>query len=211
MRPIGPDVQIAVFARAPDPGAVKTRLVPLLGPEGAAALHTRLVLHTLQMASFGHAIYLYCAPAADHAFFEACRSRYGVSLRDQCAGDLGARMLQTCRELTGNGRPVILVGTDCPVLERAHLLAAHERLAGGSDAVFIPAEDGGYALIGVARAEPRLFDDMPWGTGTVMEHTRLRLRGLGWRWDELDMLWDVDRPEDYRRLCAEGLLDALPE
>lgn len=211
MRPIDPEVQIAVFARAPEFGAVKTRLIPLLGPEGAAALHTRLVLQTLQRAAPGHETYLYCAPTADHAFFQACASRYRVTLRTQCGGDLGARMLQACRELACEGRPVILIGTDCAVLQRAHLHAAHDLLTRGSDAVFIPAEDGGYALIGVARAEPRLFEDMPWGTEAVMAHTRSRLRELQWRWNELDTLWDVDRPEDYGRLRAEGLLDALPE
>ena len=210
MRPIGPEVQIAVFARAPKPGAVKTRLIPLLGAEDAAALHKRLVLQTLHTACPDLETYLYCAPTADDPFFEACRLRYGVTLRDQCAGDLGTRMLRACSERTDGGRPVILIGTDCPVLARTHLRAAHDALAGGTDAVFIPAEDGGYALIGVSRAEPRLFEDMPWGTGAVMTRTRSRLRELGWRWCELDTLWDVDRPDDYRRLRVENRLDALP-
>ena len=72
--------------------------------------------------------------------------------------------------------------------------------------MFVPCEDGGYALIGLSRADRRLFEDIAWGGDTVMAETRRRLAALGWQWRELDTLWDVDRPEDYERLVAERLL-----
>jgi glycosyltransferase A (GT-A) superfamily protein (DUF2064 family) len=73
--------------------------------------------------------------------------------------------------------------------------------------VFVPCEDGGYALIGLQRIEARLFDGIAWGGENVMADTRARLTGLGWRWRELETLWDVDRPEDYARLMESGLLE----
>jgi glycosyltransferase A (GT-A) superfamily protein (DUF2064 family) len=88
------------------------------------------------------------------------------------------------------------------------LRQADHALREGADAVFVPCEDGGYALIGLQRVDARLFDCIAWGGDNVMADTRARLTGLGWRWRELETLWDVDRPEDYRRLLASGLLEA---
>ncbi|MDA1116706.1 MAG: DUF2064 domain-containing protein, partial [Proteobacteria bacterium] len=79
-------------------------------------------------------------------------------------------------------------------------------LAGGADAVFAPAEDGGYALVALRRVSPRLFAGIEWGGPRVMAQTRERLLALGWRWRELRTVWDVDRPEDYRRLQRASLL-----
>ena len=101
---------------------------------------------------------------------------------------------------------VVLIGSDCPVLRPRDLRQAARWLAGGADAVFAPAEDGGYALIALRRVSPRLFQGVEWGGAQVMAQTRERLAALGWRWRELPEVWDVDRPEDYRRLERTGLL-----
>jgi hypothetical protein len=101
----------------------------------------------------------------------------------------------------------LLVGSDCPALTTRHLRQADRALCEEADAVLAPCEDGGYALIGLRRVDARLFDGISWGSGNVMAATRNRLAGLGWRWRELETLWDVDRPEDYERLLASGLLD----
>jgi glycosyltransferase A (GT-A) superfamily protein (DUF2064 family) len=100
------------------------------------------------------------------------------------------------------------LGSDCPALTARHLRHADQALRDGADAVFVPCEDGGYALVGLRRTDERLFRDIAWGTETVMAETRRRLLALGWQWRELEMLWDVDRPEDYERLVAERLLGA---
>ena len=76
---------------------------------------------------------------------------------------------------------------------------AEAALAAGEDAVLIPAEDGGYALIGLTRCDNRLFENITWGGDSVLAATRERLKVLKWRWRELETLWDIDRPEDYRR------------
>jgi glycosyltransferase A (GT-A) superfamily protein (DUF2064 family) len=104
-----------------------------------------------------------------------------------------------------------LIGSDCPALAPRHLRRADKALRGGADAVLAPAEDGGYVLIGLSRFDRRLFDGIAWGSAKVLEETRARLRALGWRWQELETLWDVDRPADYRRLVDLRLLDAPVE
>jgi glycosyltransferase A (GT-A) superfamily protein (DUF2064 family) len=72
--------------------------------------------------------------------------------------------------------------------------------------VFQPAEDGGYVLVGLSRMVPGLFENVRWGEATVMRETRERLRSAGATWTEMPVRWDVDRPEDYRRLAASGLV-----
>ena len=200
---------VIVFAKAARPGAVKTRLITLLGEEGAAALHVKLVrrtLDTLRAASFKGA-QLYCTPGTDDPFFWFCSGHYGVTLHEQAAGDLGERMRVALENALVNHATALLVGTDCPALTARHLRQAERALREGDDAVFVPCEDGGYALVGLTRADATLFDGIAWGGDQVMSDTRARLQQLGWRWRELETLWDVDRPEDYDRLVHSGLLD----
>jgi rSAM/selenodomain-associated transferase 1 len=195
---------IMVFARAPVPGAVKTRLIPVLGPQGAAALHARLTKRTIETARRARmgAVELHCAPDHDDPFFRLCSGRYGVELVAQAPGDLGARMHAAFRRGLEVHPRALLVGSDCAVLTARLLRQADRALAEGADAVFAPCEDGGYALIGLKREDPRLFAGIAWGEARVMADTRDRLRALGWQWRELDTVWDVDRPEDYERLTA---------
>jgi rSAM/selenodomain-associated transferase 1 len=183
---------------------VKTRLVTLLGEKGAARLHARLVektLRTARAAGFGR-VYLYGAPGIRGKFFGDMKRRFGVQLRPQGEGDLGDRMYRALRRHPG----AVLIGSDCPALRPSDLRAAVRALRAGADAVLCPAEDGGYPLIGLRRAERSLFDGVAWGSARVLGQTRRRLARLGWRWKELRRLWDVDRPDDVLRLQRSGLL-----
>ncbi len=208
-----PDTAILVFARAPVAGATKTRLVPLLGAEAAAALHRRLLLQSLTVAASAApgSVALWCSPDDSHPFLRDAASRHGASLHVQQGADLGARMAHAFAQALRLWRHVIITGTDCPALTAAHLLEAAAALREGHDAVFAPAEDGGYALVGLAREAPQLFAGIAWGGDDVMAATRERLRNSGLRWRELATLWDIDRPDDYQRLLQSGLLDALPD
>jgi hypothetical protein len=200
---------VIVFAKAPEPGAVKTRLVPVLGAEGAAALHAKLVKRTLETARVASLkpVQLHCAPGTDDAFFRYCEGHYGVTLLAQAGDDLGARMHAAFAQALAAHPRALIVGTDCPALTARHLRQAEKALRDSADAVFVPCEDGGYALIGLTRTDPKLFDGVAWSTATVMADTRARLKQLGWKWQELETLWDVDRPEDYQRLLDSGLLE----
>jgi rSAM/selenodomain-associated transferase 2/rSAM/selenodomain-associated transferase 1 len=196
---------VAVLAKAPVPGLAKTRLAPLLGTAGAARAQRDFTLATLataRAASTGP-FTLWCAPDAGHRFFRALAACRGVSLRAQPAGDLGARMggiVAAHFASTLRAQPVLLIGTDCPVLAPAHLQQAADALR-EHDAVLIPAEDGGYVLIGLRRPLPGVFDGVDWSTARVLDQTRDRLRAAGARWQELPALWDVDEPADWRRWC----------
>jgi hypothetical protein len=201
-----------VFAKAPQPGRVKTRLAPKLGKTGAARLHAKLVeraVRTAVAARLGR-VELHCAPRMRHPFFASLAQRHGLRLRAQGAGDLGDRMLRAFTRVLREVDSALLVGSDCPALRAADLRAAARALRRGADAVLSPAEDGGYALIGLRRVRRPLFDGIAWGGPQVLEQTRARLRRLRWKWVELRTVWDVDRPEDVERLARSGLLRYAP-
>jgi len=196
----GNRIGLAILAKAPVPGLAKTRLIPHLGVEGAAALQRWLLprIVTTALAADVGPVTLWCAPDVDHPEFSACGSRGQVVLRRQAPGDLGARMHAA---VVGSPAPagVLVVGTDCPVLTPGLLRRAAASLD-QDDATVVPAEDGGYVLIGMRQPARRVFADIDWGSGRVMAQTRERLAEIGWRWSEFPPLWDVDRDEDSRRL-----------
>ena len=201
-------IPVAVFAKAPVPGEVKSRLVPLLGDIAAAELHALLVrraLATALRAAIGP-VELWCAPDRGHPFFDSCAAEFGIRLRDQRGGDLGERMLDAFAAMLAGAPAALLIGSDAPALSPADLATAAAALHGGKDAVFQPAEDGGYVLVGLRRPIESLFRGMRWGTHDVWEATRARLEKSALAWAVLETRWDVDRPEDYKRLLASGLL-----
>jgi glycosyltransferase A (GT-A) superfamily protein (DUF2064 family) len=106
--------------------------------------------------------------------------------------------------------PALVIGTDCPALTSDHLRRAADILCRGTDAVILPAEDGGYVLIGVRAPQPAIFERLCWGTARVLGETRRRLKGLGLTWQEPVMLWDLDRPADIERLRGIGLDGLVP-
>lgn len=192
---------VIVFAKAPVPGAVKTRLVPALGAEGAAALATCMLRHTLEQAVSADVgpVELCVAPDDAHPALRDAAATYGVALVVQGDGDLGQRMHRAFqRHLQAPGQ-ALLIGTDAPALDAAVLRDAARALA-AHDAVFVPALDGGYALVGLRRADARCFAGMRWSHAQVMADTRERLRAAGLHWRELPPVADVDEPADLVHL-----------
>jgi rSAM/selenodomain-associated transferase 1 len=202
-----PEARVAVFAKAPVAGAVKTRLAAILGPQGAAGLHAELVRRALAtaVASRALSVELWCSPDTRDPFFARCADEFGVTLRTQEGEDLGERMRRAFEGAFASGSALVIIGGDCPALAPRDVSAAIDALD-EYDAVVVPAEDGGYVLIGLARPVAALFESIAWGGDGVMDATRARLASAGVRWKELGTLWDVDRPEDYARMIREGLL-----
>jgi uncharacterized protein len=196
-------VDIAIFAKAPVPGYAKTRLIPALGAEGAAALQASMIRRTVETARSADLarVTLWCSPDPSHAVFAEMARRYGVELRRQFPGGLGARMLAAFRAQPAR-RPLLLIGTDGPALRADHLLACARSLHQGDDATFLPTDDGGYLLVGLRRPAPSIFADIAWSTPAVMAQTRHRLSVAGMRWSEPATLWDVDTPDDLKRLAT---------
>ena len=201
----GQSACLLVFAKAPEPGLAKTRLIPLLGAEGAARLQARLTRRAINTALDANSgqVELWCFPHAGHPFFSALGAELGVALNSQCGGDLGDKMCQAAAQALASNRPALIFGTDCPLLTPGHIEQALAALSQGQDAVLIPAEDGGYVLLGLARMAPELFRGIDWGTDRVLAQTRERLYGLGFRFAELEPLPDLDRPEDVLKLSLE--------
>lgn len=202
-----PGARLLVFAKAPQPGAVMTRLHDTLGAAGAARLHAALVRHTVDLACRADLcpVELWCAPGAEHPFFDRCARDFDIALRCQEGADLGERMHHALANAVQRSDCAMVMGCDCPSLTPADLQEALQCLHEGSDAVVAPAEDGGYVLLGLRRTHPGLFIDVPWGTDRVMTVTRRRMEQLQWRWRELAVQWDVDRPQDLQRLAATDL------
>lgn len=178
-------MHIAIFARYPTPGQAKTRLIPALGAGRAAALHKRLVEHTIATVSTSGLPFTLYFTGADASTFTAWLG--SILLCPQGDGDLGARLARV-------PAPTLLIGADCPDLTAAHLHAAARSVASGTPCIG-PAEDGGYWLLGLPTPRPDLFTDIAWGTDAVFAATHTRLPGAVL----LPTLADLDRPEDLAR------------
>jgi rSAM/selenodomain-associated transferase 1 len=196
-----PQGRILVFCKAPQPGSVKTRLQPLLSAGQCAQLHEYLTEHTLQTVLTAKISPVELWFTDEHPFFAECKKRYPLSCHTQQGDTLGQRMANALQQTLQTARFAIIIGTDCPCLHSRHLLAAAECLAGDLyTAVIGPAEDGGYVLVGARQNIPEIFADISWGSNQVLQQTRDRLHNLGITYKELEPLWDIDRPEDLRRM-----------
>jgi uncharacterized protein len=195
-------VSVAIMAKAPIPGFAKTRLIPTIGAHAAAALQERLTERavTTALAADVGPVTVWCAPDATHDTFLKLVARTLITLRAQPKGDLGSRMLAAAA--AGNG-PTLIIGTDCPALTEVHIRGAANALREGIDVVLIPAEDGGYVLIGMRSAQPALFAGIAWGTKTVLTDTRARIIEQRLVLSEQPSLWDVDTDNDLARLERE--------
>jgi rSAM/selenodomain-associated transferase 1 len=195
-------VSIVILAKAPIPGFAKTRLIPAIGAHAAAVLQERLTERTVAtaLAAGIGPVTLCCDPDATHVTFLKMVTRMKITLRPQPPGDLGTRMLAAVATSTG---PVLVIGTDCPALTEAHLRSAAMALRDGNDVVLIPAERGGYVLLGMREAQPRLFSNIAWGGSSVLADTRARIVEQRLMLVERPPLWDVDTEIDLARLDRE--------
>ena len=198
---------VIVLAKAPLAGYAKTRLIPALGAAGAAALAQRLLDHAVAQARAARLgpVEVCCAPDSDQPLFAGLAVLAGVALSCQASGDLGQRMAQALGRALATTPRALLIGSDAPALDAAMLQRAALALD-QADAVFVPAFDGGYALVGLRRPAPSLFADMAWSTADVMADTRQRLAAAGLRHVELPPLADIDGPADLVHLPAGWLV-----
>jgi len=187
-----------LFAKAPIPGSVKTRLAPAHGPARAAELHRAFVADTIgKLCEFRHLadIELHTDILTD-AWKEA-----GVTRQVQTPGDLALKLVHALTGALRAGRPqVMILGSDSPTLPRAHI----QRLLGSTAQVALgPCEDGGYYAIACRRTDPRMFAGVEWSTPNVLEQTERAARACGLTVERGDVWYDVDEPEDLLRLAAE--------
>ncbi len=195
--------RLIIFTRYPVPGRTKTRLIPRLGVLGAAGLHQQLTEHVLRRLAGDPAIRARTTVQYTGGSRAQMRGWLGrdIDLAPQRGADLGQRMLAALAAARARGHArIVLVGSDCPGLDRAGLLQAFG-LLNSHDLVIGPSRDGGYYLIGIAKdlAIPRLtplFADIAWGSATVLDQTLALADRIGLRCGLLSPLHDIDRPED---------------
>jgi hypothetical protein len=200
---------VVVLAKAPRPGLCKTRLHPLLGPDGSARLQAALIRRAVAWASeLGDA---YVAFTPDDARGELAALAPGATLFAQAEGDLGDRLADaTGRVLREHGGPVVLVGVDAPTLTAEHGRAALEDLADGCDVTFGPATDGGWYLVALREPHPELFA-LPterWGGPEVLRLTLERVARAGLSLGLLRSERDLDEPADAAALLADPVAPA---
>ena len=195
--------RIVIFAKAPVPGQAKTRLIPALGEIGAARLAHRMLLATIAEAEGARlAIPELCAtPHPYDPEWQPFLAKAEIRYTDQGEGDLGARLARAARRITLVGENILLIGTDCPALDRHRLRAAAEALL-THEAVIHPTLDGGYALLGLRRFDPSLFEGIGWSGPEVAADTIARIEALGWSLAVGETLRDIDEPEDLEAAGA---------
>lgn len=201
---------LAVMARFPTPGAVKTRLAARVGAAPACALYRAFLVDLATRFDRGpwSLVWAVTPPDADLApVVGACGEQI-----PQEGADLAERMQRCFAHLFDAGaRRVVMIGADAPHVADSVLTAAFATLA-AHDAVFVPTRDGGYCLVGL-RAAHDVFSGVSMGTAAVFDQTRARLEALGLRWHELEPSFDVDEMEDVvdlARLIESGEV-ALPQ
>jgi rSAM/selenodomain-associated transferase 1 len=200
--------RIIIFAKAPQPGLAKTRLIPALGAQGAAALARRMLETTLERALRAQVgpVELRVTPAISDSAWRDIPIPEGVEISAQEEGDLGARLARATQNGLDHNAAVMLIGCDCPELDSAALREAAQTLQ-RVDVLMHPTTDGGYALLGLRRFHPRLFSDIPWSTSSVAAKTIQEVRLLQWSLHMAAVLNDIDEPADLARLPAEWHAD----
>ena len=197
--------RLIVFAKLAQAGRVKTRLANTIGSDRALRVYRRLLAATLRLAltsPVARREWRFDAapgvlPARDAALLRRLANR-GWIIVPQQGRDLGERMAQAIESGLDAGDAVVLIGADCPAFETADIRAAFDALE-KSDAVFAPAEDGGYVLVGLSRALPEIFESMPWGSDQVMTESLARLSSSAASVTLLRRMWDVDAEVDLLR------------
>ncbi|HBA86787.1 MAG TPA: glycosyltransferase [Geobacter sp.] len=195
---------LAIFAKTPTPGRVKTRLSPPLSPRESAELYRCMLLDTVDRvrALRVETVIFY---DGDRQFFEEAAP--DALLVHQHEGGLGKRLEEACEALSALGYgPLVIIGTDAPDLPLEYVRDAFTRLDAGADAVFGPATDGGYYLVALRDGYGELFTEIPWSSELVLETSLKRAEASGFSVSLLPTWYDVDSFEDLQR---PGLLEPL--
>ena len=185
---------LIIFARKPELGKVKTRLAAQIGDEAALRIYIRLLEHTRAVAkSCDCDTHIFLTEQDGDDFFWQ-----GFAQHVQAVGDLGEKMQKAFVALFEKGyKRLVIVGSDCPGLQAAHVQAALDALA-DHDVAIGPAADGGYYLLGMNRLHGRLFQNKRWSTDSVCSDTIADMQALQLRCAMLPTLHDVDTVEDLQ-------------
>lgn len=204
--------KLLILAKAPIAGHAKSRMIPLLGEDGAAELHQQLTHWLLQKLCRAtnyepeYDVELWCASDLHHPFFLACAHEFGITLKLQQGDDLGDRQFYAMQSALCESDAVVMVGSDVASLKVGDICDAFEQIESGAGIVIAPADDGGYGLLGGSMINQELFGGITWGGAQVYSGMVANLNSLEIDWQQLAAVWDIDRPEDLARLRGELML-----
>jgi len=196
-----PDTRILVFTKLPFPGKCKSRLIPVLGEEGAAQLQERLINKIIMdLLSFKLCPFeIWQSEKSDYFSKLFVSNSIHVPVSTQKGDDLGERMSNAMGKTLKEISNVIIIGSDCILYNEEYLKSAIVTLQSNS-VILGPAEDGGYVLIGMNQRYPTLFEGINWGSDTVFAQTILRLQQGKITYKSIRTLWDIDTKEDLDKL-----------
>jgi rSAM/selenodomain-associated transferase 1 len=189
------DQQLGIFARVPEVGKVKTRLIPALGEEGALAAYQTLLNQIAQNLQALQDVSVFYTPEQGENKLKAIFPqtwKYSLQIGD----NLGSRLLNAFEQLLQRWTRAVIIGGDCPFVNEDDIQSAFNELR-KNEVVLGPAKDGGYWLIGMRSLHAELFQEISWGTSTVFEQTLEKSRGLNLNTGVLRELNDIDTPDDW--------------
>lgn len=189
---------VLCFCKHPEPGMVKSRLANDIGANEAAKVY-RIMLKTTLENVCGHEfdVLLYCYPNSNHPTLQAHATNFSLTLHSQHGKDLGEKMWTAIDSNLSTYKNLVLVGTDCLLIDANYVYKAFEQLNNGSNVVLGPSEDGGYALIGANKIDISIFQDISWSTDNVFQQTLKNLQKLEWKYSCLSIVRDLDDIDDY--------------
>ena len=204
------DKKLIIFSKAPDPGLVKTRLIPALGQHKATQLYRYMLEQTVLMAHSLEGIdcELHCSPDTQHPFFTQLAEKYPFKRVSQQGANLGDKMAFALQQTLKNSQQCVIIGCDCPAIDSAYIKLAFERLS-STDVVIGPASDGGYVLIGSNISHSKIFNNINWSTAQVLHQTIKNLDLLRLNYHKLGTLSDIDTMDDLAHLPTHYLNHAF--
>jgi len=202
--------QLIIFIKEPIAGQCKTRLIPLLGEQGAADFYKQLVSHSVttakQLNNIDIALYTY--PETQHPFIQNLAANSATSIHSQQGKDLGERMYNALHTSLKSYAHCVLIGSDCPGITSDYIEQAFKALESNTITLG-PATDGGYVLIGCNKLSTSVFANTKWSSPTVLQQCLENIQQLNYSHHLLDELWDVDTPNDFlqNQLAIERILN----
>ena len=192
---------VAVFAKSPLPGKVKTRLGKDIGSRNAVRIYKKM-LYTVLSNITKHkecTVELWCSPDTKHPFIRACARDFGVILKKQNGKDLGERMYNAFKQSLRKYDYCVLIGSDIPDINHEDIRQSGMLIHDNVDVVVLPTDDGGYGLIATGKRIPTLFSGLTWSTESVLEKTCQKIRKKNYQYQLLDSKMDIDTKKDLRR------------
>ena len=202
------NMRLLVFSKVPEEGRVKTRMQPDYSPAFSVRLHRALVRYCMHQYLQSHMTTVLNVAGDLSSWKQQFPVYAAVPLFAQVGNDLGERLHTAALRHLQQADAVILLGTDCPAVDAAYLMAAQQALL-NYDCVIGPANDGGYVLLGIKSAPSSLFQCIDWGTEHVLEQTIKALEALSWSYHCLASLPDIDYPKDLQHLKSLPFFDEL--